>query len=106
MAEKRPGRRIAIPDDDELDRPVENIKKGSTFVARSKEVGTDIDEEPKARGTYVDNSRGCQQMQDVDSKFTGPSGESKETEKASTSNGNVTSAKVDKDAVQNEAAVK
>ena len=112
MAGKRPGRRILLPDDGELDRPVEDIKKGSTFVARSKEVRNNIDEEPKARGTYVDNGREggvrdpSQQMQNVDIKSTSTSGENKETEKGPTISENTTSADAGKDAVQNEAAVK
>ena len=35
MARKKPGKRFLIPDEDELDNPVESLQNGSAFTARN-----------------------------------------------------------------------
>ena len=55
MAGKRPAKRFLVPDHDELDKPIEGIKRGSIFAGRGIDVGKELD--VKTRGEVVDDNK-------------------------------------------------
>ena len=113
MAGKKRSKRFVIPDEDELDRPIENIKKGSTFAARSKTS-------EKAASVFAGKDRDVSLQQGVEQKeksarpgdnavetlATARSDDKKEKDKNSTNSLNSEQAQIIKNVEKAEPSVK
>ena len=95
MAGKRAAKRFVIPDDEELDNPIESIKKGSTFAGRNKNADKTPCVDSRAQRALEEKDKQAdlkEQKHQIQHCDNDPSGGINGAEKSSMSNVNVASA--------------